>query len=102
MRYLYTVFLFLSIASAATATTPGAKTMYIYNPASYEWDLNPVLTRISPASAAGYAVTYTNVPVHYSEQGTVPANWFRDGVVGSGSGILMFTGLHGHGHPDET
>ncbi|PIV81819.1 hypothetical protein COW53_02305 [bacterium CG17_big_fil_post_rev_8_21_14_2_50_64_8] len=101
MRCLLAISIFLMLASAATATTPGAKTMYIWNPASYEWDISPVLTRISPATTAGYAVTYTSVPVHYSEQGTVPANWVRDGVLGGNHGVLMFTGLHGHGHPGE-
>lgn len=101
MRYLFTVVLILAMATAATATTPGAKTMYIWNPASYEWEIDPVLTRLSPVSAAGYEVSYTNVPVHYSEQGTVPANWVRDTVLGGDQGILMFTGLHGHGHPNE-
>ena len=101
MRCLLAISIFLMLASAATATTPGAKTMYIWNPASYEWGISPVLTRISPATTAGYAVTYTSVPVHYSEQGTVPANWVRDGVLGGNHGVLMFTGLHGHGHPGE-
>ncbi len=101
MRYLYAIVLFAAIASAAKATTPGAKTMYIWNPASYEWSIDPVLTRLSAVSDGGYSVSYTNVPVHYSEQGTVPANWVRDTVLGGDRGILMFTGLHGHGHPDK-
>ena len=60
MRYLFTVVLILAMATAATATTPGAKTMYIWNAASYEWDIQKNLSKMTPLTEAGYSINHTN------------------------------------------
>jgi hypothetical protein len=76
--------------------------MEIWNPASYEWDIGPVLTRIDPIMDIGYAVTYTNGPSHSWPQGDLIAQFVQSTLLGSSRGVLMFTGLHGHDHPVGT
>ncbi|MCP4089295.1 MAG: T9SS type A sorting domain-containing protein [Gammaproteobacteria bacterium] len=50
----------------------------------------------------GYAVTYTNGPSHSWPQGDLIAQFVQSTLLGSSRGVLMFTGLHGHGHPAGT
>ncbi len=102
MRYLNALLLLSVLTGSAAALTPGEKSVEIWNAASYEWDIQQNLAKMAPLTAAGYSITYTNGPSHDAPQGTVIAEFVQGTLLGGSRGILMFTGAHGHGHPDAT
>lgn len=78
MRYLSALLILSVLTGSAAALTQGAKSVEIWNAASYEWDIQQNLAKMTPLTSAGYSITYTNGPSHASPQGTVVAQFVQE------------------------
>jgi len=60
MRYLSALLFILVLTRPAAALTPGEKSVEIWNAASYEWDIQKNLSKMTPLKEAGNSINHTN------------------------------------------